>query len=187
MRSPTDFLVKAVDGKRYANTKNIGGIDVIISTSDEDHTVSQRMAEVIAIPLYYNGPVKEGDTLLVHHNVFKFYNDVHGVQRSGKSYFKDDLFLIDDMQYYMYYNGEEWNAVGRYNFIEPFAPLDSFLHKAIEEEPLQGIMRYPSAKMKALGIKEGDVMVYVPMLAAEYKVNDIKMYRLYDDHLTVVL
>ena len=187
MRSPTDFLVKAIDGKRYANTKNIGGIDILISTSDEDYTVSNRFAEVISTPLYYNGPIKIGDTLLVHHNVFKFYNDVHGEQRSGKSYFKEDMFLIDDMQYYMYFNGDKWQAVGRYNFIEPFPPKDSYLHKAIEEEPLQGIMRYPSDKMRAYGVKEGDVMVYRPNLAAEYKVNDVKLYRLYDEHLTVVL
>jgi hypothetical protein len=36
----------------------------------------------------------KGDTLLVHHNVFKFYNDIKGVERSGRSYFMDDLFFI---------------------------------------------------------------------------------------------
>ena len=38
--------------------------------------------------------------------------------QSGKSYFKDDLFFIDEEQYYAYHNGVEWNAIDRYCFIK---------------------------------------------------------------------
>ena len=72
MKSPFSFIAKPVKGKRYNNTKNIGGIDFIISTSQEDHKFSNREAEVIECPINYDGPIKAGDTLLVHHNVFKY-------------------------------------------------------------------------------------------------------------------
>ena len=90
MKSPFYFIVKPMKGKRYDNTKSIGGIDFIVSTSEEDHRFSNRYAEVIETPLRYSGPIQVGDTLLVHHNVFKFYNDMRGRQKSGKSFFKDD-------------------------------------------------------------------------------------------------
>ena len=76
-------------------SKKIGNINFIISTSKEDHKASNRYSIVVETPINYNGPVQVGDTLLVHHNVFKYYNDMKGVERSGKSFFKDDLFFID--------------------------------------------------------------------------------------------
>ena len=76
MKSPFQFIVKPVKGKRYDNTKEIGGIDFIISTSQEDHKFSNRYAEVVSTPIDYSGPIQTGDILLVHHNVFKFYYDI---------------------------------------------------------------------------------------------------------------
>jgi hypothetical protein len=102
MRSPFFFIVKPIKGKRYNNSKEIGGIDFITSTSEENHQASNREGIVVSTPLGYAGEIEPGDTLLVHHNVFKFYNDMRGRQQSGKSYFKDDLFFIDDTQFFMY-------------------------------------------------------------------------------------
>ena len=94
MKSPYSFIVKPYNNKRYDNTKTYGETNFIISTSEEDHSASNRYAIVVSTPIDYSGPVKEGDTLLVHHNVFKFYNDMQGRRKSGKSYFKDNLFLL---------------------------------------------------------------------------------------------
>ena len=87
MRSPYNFIVKSESTRRYDNVKEIGGIEFITSVSEEDHTVSNRFATVMELPIDYGGPVQKGDTLLVHHNVFKFYNDMKGRQKSGRSYF----------------------------------------------------------------------------------------------------
>ena len=76
MRSPHSFIVTPVNDRRYDNLKDIGDIKFITSVSEEDHTASNRFATVIELPINYKGPIKKGDTLLVHHNVFKFYNDM---------------------------------------------------------------------------------------------------------------
>ena len=120
MQSPFYFITKSINGKRYNNTKDIGGIEFITSTSEEDHKFSNRYAEVIEVPIDYEGPIRKGDTLLVHHNVFKFYNDMKGVQRSGKSFFKDDLFFVDDEQFFMYKQEEEWYAYDRYTLMNTY-------------------------------------------------------------------
>jgi hypothetical protein len=98
MRSPFYFIAKPVNGKRYDNTKMFGSVELIVSTSEEDHKFSNRFAEVVELPLGYKGPIRIGYTLLVHHNVFKFYNDMKGRQKSGKSFFRDDLFFIESDQ-----------------------------------------------------------------------------------------
>mgnify|MGYP003126744997 FL=1 len=69
MKSPYLFIAKPVNDTRYNNTKNIGGIDFIVNTSEENHKASNRFAEVISTPIKYTGPVKPGDILVVHHNV----------------------------------------------------------------------------------------------------------------------
>ena len=86
MKSLTQFIVTPVKGRRYNNSKKIGGKDIIVSTSQEDFKFSNREAEVIECPLNYKGPIKIGDILLVHHNVFKYYYDMKGRQKSGKSF-----------------------------------------------------------------------------------------------------
>ena len=58
MKSPFYFIAKPVDGRRYANTKDIGGVELIVSTSEEDHKFSNRFAQVIETPLVYKGPIE---------------------------------------------------------------------------------------------------------------------------------
>lgn len=187
MRSPFYFIAKPVDGKRYANTKKIGGIDLIVSTSEEDHKFSNRFAEVVALPLGYDGPIKEGDILLVHHNVFKFYNDVRGRQRSGRSFFRDDIFFIEFDQFFLYKSGSTWSAHDRYCFVKPIPATDSYIKKPFSEEPLMGVMRYPNQYLLDRGIKEGDMVCFSPDSEYEFNVDDEKLYRMYDHQITIKL
>ena len=77
MKSPFYFIVKPIKGRRYDNIKKIGGLDIVTSVSKEDYKSSNRFAEVIALPINYTGDIEVGNVLLVHHNVFKYYNDMN--------------------------------------------------------------------------------------------------------------
>lgn len=187
MRSPFYFIAKPVDGKRYANTKEIGGIELIVSTSEEDHKFSNRFAEVIETPLGYNGPIESGDILLVHHNVFKFYNDIRGRQKSGKSFFRDYLFFIETDQFFMFKKNDKWNAYSRYCFVKPIKPTESYIKKPFSEEPLMGIMKYPNEYLSSQGIKEGDLVCFSPDSEYEFIVDEEKLYRMYDHQITIKL
>ena len=57
MRSPFCFLVEPLSGKRYNNTKSVGGIDLILNTSEEDHKFSNREATVVQVPFGYSGNI----------------------------------------------------------------------------------------------------------------------------------
>ena len=187
MQSPQYFITRPISGKRYNNTKEISGIELIISTSEEDHRFSNREAEVLEIPINYSGPIKAGDKLLVHHNVFKFYNDMKGRRKSGKSFFKEDIFLVDNEQFYMFHNGTEWQAHDRYCFVRPIKPEETFIYKPIEEEPLMGIMVYPNEYLKSKGINAGDKVCFKPDSEYEFIVDDEKLYRMYDHQITIKL
>lgn len=187
MRSPFYFIVKPMNGKRYDNTKDIGGVDLIVSTSEEDHKFSNRYAEVIELPLGYKGPIQQGDTLLVHHNAFKFYNDMKGRQKSGKSFFKDDLFFIETEQFYLYKNKGKWKTYDRYCFVKPVPTTESYIKKPFSNEPLMGIMKYPNEYLLSRGIRSGDMVCFTPDSEYEFIVDEETLYRIYDHQITIKL
>ena len=187
MQSPFYFIVKPNKGKRYDNTKQIAGIEFIVSTSEEDYKFANRLAEVIQVPLGYKGPIQIGDTLLVHHNAFKFYNDIKGRQKSGKSFFKDDLFFIETDQFFMYKQDGRWKPYDRYCFVKPIPTTESYIKKPFSEEPLMGEMKYPNEYLLSQGLKEGDLVCFAPDSEYEFTVDDEKLYRMFDHQITIKL
>ena len=159
----------------------------ITSVSEEDHTASNRFATVVETPINYNGPIVKGDTLLVHHNVFKFYNDVKGRRKSGRSYLKENLFLVDSEQFFMYKNNNKWMAWGKYCFIKPVDIKDSYIFKAGGEEPLFGIVKYINQELIDLGVKEGDEISFSPDSEYPFTIDDEKLYRMFTNNITMVL
>tara|TARA_Y100001937_G_C7089610_1_gene317043 strand:- start:53 stop:628 length:576 start_codon:yes stop_codon:yes gene_type:complete len=178
MKSPNQFIVTPVNDRRYDNTKAIAGTDLILNTSEESASFSNREAKVISTPIYYKGPVKEGDTILVHHNVFKFYNDMYGRRQSGKSYFKDNKFFVDENQYYMYKKKDEWMAVEPFCFVAPLPKTESYIYKNITNEPLMGVMKYPCQSILTHGIKKEDIVTFMPDSEYEFRLEDSILYRI---------
>jgi hypothetical protein len=187
MKSPFYFIAKPMEGKRYDNTKNIGGIEIILSTSEEDHKFSNRQAQVVELPLGYEGPILPGDTLIVHHNAFKFYNDMKGRRRSGKSFFKDDLFFIEPDQFFMYKQNGEWKPYDRYCFVKPLPAIDSYIKKPFSEEPLMGIMKYPNEYLLSQGVNPGAVVCFAPDSEYEFNIDGEKLYRIYDHQISAMV
>ena len=187
MKSPFFFIVTPSKGKRYNNTKEIGGIEFITSTSEEDHKFSNREGIVMEVPLGYNGPIKKGYKLLVHHNVFKFYNDIKGARKSGRSFFKDNLFFIEPDQFFLYHDGKEWHTYDRYCFIKPISKEDSYIYKNTKEEPLVGLVKYPNKYLISKGVNKGDKVCFQPDSEYEFEVDGEKLYRMYDHQITMVL
>lgn len=187
MKSPFFFIVTPSKGRRYNNTKEIGGIEFITSTSEEDHKFSNREGIVIEVPLGYDGPIKKGYKLLVHHNVFKFYNDIKGARKSGRSFFKDDLFFIEPDQFFLYHDGKEWHTYDRYCFIKPISKEDSYIYKNTKEEPLVGLVKFPNEYLISKGVNKGDKVCFQPDSEYEFEVDGEKLYRMYDHQITMIL
>ncbi len=187
MRSPYNFIVTPSQDRRYSNIKDIGDTEFITSVSEEDHESSNRFATVVSLPINYNGPIKEGDTLLVHHNVFKFYNDIKGRQKSGRSFLKDNLFLIDYEQFFLYKQDNEWKAYGKYCFIKPAPLQESYIFKGGNEEPLFGTIKYINQELLDLGVNVGDKISFTPDSEYPFTIDDEKLYRMFTNNITMIL
>lgn len=187
MRSPFYFIVSPLSGRRYDNIKKIGDIDFITSTSQEDHESSNRFAEVVSLPVGYDGEIKIGDTLLVHHNVFKYYYDMRGRQQSSHNFFKDNLFFVDYDQFFMYYSVDQWKCHSKYCFIEPVETKEYYIAKPGTEEPLIGRIRYINQELIDLGLNVGDEIAFEPDSEYPFYINDQKLYRMFTSNIKIKL
>jgi len=112
---------------------------------------------------------------------------MRGRQQSGKSYFKDDLFFIDNTQFFMYKKKDKWICHNKYCFIKPIPSIKYYIHKPFAEEPLMGKIRYINKKLLSKGLKEGDLVTFKPDTEYEFNVEGEKLYRMFDHHITMAL
>lgn len=187
LRSPFQFVVRPFNGKRYSNTKRIADKDFITSTDTEDFQSSNRLAEVLSTPLNYKGEVEKGDLLVVHHNVFKYYYDMKGRQKSGKSFFQDDIFLLDYDQFFMFNKNGSWRAKDGVCFIKPIPMKHHFLDLPGEYQPLQGEILYGSRTSDEMGLTPGMRVSFIPETEYEFRIDDQLLYRMFTDHICAEL
>jgi len=188
MKSPFYFIITPDKERRYNSTVDWGGLEFITSSSKEDFKFSNREAIVVETPLGYKGPISPGDKILVHHNVFKYYNDMKGREKSGKSFLKDNTFFVDTTQFYAYKKDGKWNSCLQYCFVKPIDVKDNhYLLKNTNEEPLMGIVKYGNESLAALGVNEGDVVGFQPESEYEFNVDGEKLYRMYTHNITMVV
>ena len=99
MRSVYNFVVKP-KGERYNNTKKLDGGELILNTEIFNHQYVNREAEVISTPIIGDTDIKPGDTVVVHHNVFRRWHNVKGVEKNHQTRCKDN-----DLMHKSLYNG----------------------------------------------------------------------------------
>ena len=103
MKAYKDFIVSPI-GKRYNNSTNIDNKELILNTEVFNHQYINRKAKVIATPLLFQSPINVGDEVIVHHNVFRRWHDMKGVERNSRSYWKEDKYIVSQDQIYLYDN-----------------------------------------------------------------------------------
>jgi len=188
MQSPYNFIIKPKGGRRYNNINEDG---LVISTSQEDHTVTNRYGIVEAIPMGYQGGIKRGDILLVHHNVFRKYYDMKGRERSGPSYVKDDICVVYWDQFFLYKSAGQWKAHNPYCFIRPLPNTALNYANFNVEEPkelfLIGEIAYINDQLISLGLKVGDKISFAPESEYAFEIEGEKLYRMFTRNICLKL
>jgi len=70
MNSLYKFIVTPLN-KRYNNEINVGDKKLIVNSSVEEFTFISREAKVVSVPSEYKTDINVGDTIIIHHNVFR--------------------------------------------------------------------------------------------------------------------
>ena len=177
MKSVYNFVVKP-KGERYNNKKKVGDSELILNTEIFNHQYVNREAIVISTPIIGNTNIKPGDTVIVHHNVFRRWHNVRGEEKNSRSYFNESTYLITSDQIFLYKRNKEWIAPKGYCFIKPLKAIDQFNTKT--ERSIQGIVKYSDGPVNL-----GDLIGYRPKTESEFIVDGERLYRILSNLITI--
>ena len=180
MRGLYDFIIRPV-GSRYNNKKQIGDKELILNTEIFHHQYVNREAQVISVPKLIKTHIQPGDSVIVHHNVFRRWHDVHGVEKNSKSYISENKYAIKEDQIFAYKNKNKWNALPGFCFVKPILSYDKF--NTNKEQPLMGIMKYADETLKM--IEEDDLVGFTPDSEYEFIIDNERLYRVLTNQISI--
>ena len=177
MKSVYNFVVKP-KGERYNNTKKVGDSELIINTEIFNHQYVNREAVVISTPIVGDTDIEAGDTVIVHHNVFRRWHNVKGIEKNSRSYFDENTYFINNDQIFLYKRNKDWIAPKGYCFVKPLKAVDKF--NIDQEKPLQGVVKYSDGTVNI-----NELVGFTPNSEYEFIVDDERLYRVLSKFITI--
>ena len=173
MKSLYQFIVKP-KGERYNNIKKIGDTSLLLNTNIESFRHINKEAIVVSTPAAFNTGINIGDTVLIHHNIFRRWYDVKGKERNGSMFFKDNMYFVNVDQVYGYKKNNNWVMVNNRCFVKPIKETSSYSTQ--KEQKHIGILKYGNNVLEALHINPGDLVGFTPSSEWEFIIDDERLY-----------
>ena len=177
MKSVYNFVVTP-KGERYNNTKKVGDSELILNTEIFNHQYVNREAKVISTPIVGDTDIKPEDTVIVHHNVFRRWHNIKGIEKNSKSFFDECTYFIHHDQIFLYKRKDKWIAPKGYCFVKPLKAIDQFNIES--EKPLQGIVKYSDGTVEV-----NDLVGFRPSSQYEFIVDGERLYRVLSNFITI--
>ena len=177
MKSVYNFVITP-KGERYNNKKKVDGGELILNTEIFNHQYVNREAIVVSTPIVGDTDIQVGDTVIVHHNVFRRWHNQYGIEKNSRSYFNESTYMITSDQIFLYKRKDKWISPKGYCFVKPLKAIDQF---NIEyEKPLQGIVKYSDGTVKV-----GDLIGFRPNSEYEFIIDSERLYRVLSNLITI--
>tara|TARA_R110001583_G_scaffold11501_3_gene51832 strand:+ start:103 stop:693 length:591 start_codon:yes stop_codon:yes gene_type:complete len=177
MKSVYNFVVEPI-GERYNNKKKVGDQELILNTEIYNHQFTNRLAKVISTPIIGNTIIKPGDEVIIHHNVFRRWHNVKGIEKNSRSYFNDNAYLVNNDQIFLYKRDGSWKCPKGYCFVKPLLRKDIF--NIEHEHPSMGIVKYSDKTVNV-----GDLIGFNPISTYEFIIDGEKLYRVLSSLITI--
>ena len=177
MKSVYNFVVEP-KGQRYNNKKKIGDSELILNTEIFNHQYVNREATVISTPIIGDTDIEPGDTVVLHHNVFRRWHNVKGIEKNSRSYFNEETYFVNHDQIFLYKRNNKWLAPKGYCFVKPLKAINKF--NIEQEKPLQGIVKYSDGTVKL-----NELVGFTPNSQYEFIVDGERLYRVLSKFITI--
>ena len=174
MRSVFSFIVEPI-ANRYTNVKETENGKLILNTELQNYQYVSRHGVVKGLPLAIDTPIKEGDEVIVHHNVFRRFHDIKGIEKNSKAYYDESTYFVEENQIFLYKHNGKWIAPKGYCFIKPLKSKNIFTTD--HERPLVGILKYADESLLKNNIEAGSLVGFLPGSEYEFIVEGQRLYR----------
>ena len=177
MKAPFDFVIEP-KGSRYNNTKKVGDSELILNTEIYNHQYINREAIVKSIPTVFKTKIKPDDTVIVHHNVFRRWHNVKGIEKNSRSYFNENTYIVKEDQIFLYKKDNKWYSPKGFCWVRPIKNKDKYnLDKAQENI---GIIKHTDGAFKV-----NDLVGFTPQSNYEFVIDGELLYRVYTKFITI--
>ena len=177
MQSVFNYLVSP-KGDRTVGSKEIEGQTLLLNTDLQNHSYTNRVGTILNLPLVGNEELKEGDDVIVHHNVFRRFRDVRGNEKDSKNYLSEDVYTIQADQIYAFKRNGEWKALKGFCFVKPIKEDKMF--SVDFEKPLIGIVKLGNDE-----IKKESLVGFKPNSEYEFVIEGQRLYRVPTNSITI--
>jgi alkylated DNA repair dioxygenase AlkB len=178
MKSLYNFIIKPHE-TRYDNIRQVDDKELIINTGIEDHKFVSKKAVVVSTPAAFDTDIRCGDTVYVHHNIFRRYYDMKGREKNSSTFFKDELYFCNLDQIYMY----NLNTHLDYCFVKPI--LNKSNLDTNKEQEHFGILKYSNKSLERVGLKPGDLVIFTPYSEFEFIIEGERLYCMKSNDIAV--
>ena len=177
MKSVYNFVVKPI-GKRYNNVKKVGDKELIINTEIFNHQYVNRQATVISKPIIGDTDIDVGSDVILHHNVFRRWHNVKGIEKNSKSYFNEDTYIVQPDQIFLYKKFWQWHSPKGFCWVKPIKNKDKYANSETQENI--GIIKYTDGSFKI-----NDLVGFTPISNYEFVIDGELLYRVYTKFITI--
>ena len=183
MKSLYNYIIST--NERYNNKTSVEGKELILNTeiTERDYEFVNRIGTVISTPINIKTPIKKGDQVIIHHNVFRRWYDVRGNERNSGNYIDEDRYSVSPGQLFAYKQNGEWHCPNMYCFVEPLENEDIWSTES--EQKLLGVLTYTNDYLSSLGLSCGDIVGFTPESEYEFNIDDKKLYRILSTEITI--
>ena len=176
MKGVYSFVIKP-KGERYNNTKKIGDKELILNAEISNHEYINREAIVTAVPMAYDTYINVGDTVLVHHNVFRRWYNIRQEEKNSNNYFKEDTYVVFEDQIFAYKRNDVWTPLKGFCFIQPLIENNKLFNEA---EQLRGIVLFSDGM-----VDKGSLVQFKPESRFEFIIDGNRVYRVRSNKILI--
>ena len=177
MKSVYNFVVTPV-GKRYNNVKKVGDKELVLNTEIFNHQYVNRKATVISKPIIGDTDIDVGSDVILHHNVFRRWHNVKGIEKNSKSYFNENTYIVNLDQIFLYKKFWEWKSPKGFCWVKPIKNKDKYANSEVQENV--GIIKYTDGSFEI-----NDLVGFTPISNYEFVIDGELLYRVYTKFITI--
>ena len=176
MKTTYQYLIEPV-GERYNNAKQIEGKEIIINTTmdETDFKYTNRIGKVVGLPAY-DGPLQEGDRVIVHHNTFRKWFNVRGRMKDSSNFIRNGWFYAGLDQVFAYDRGDGWVTVQDYCFVEPEEDMNWMDTRVLSKS--FGKVAITNPILEAQGVTVGDRVFFNEQAAYKFVIDGRTLYKM---------
>jgi len=177
MKSVYNFVVTPI-GQRYNNVKKVGDKELIVNTEIFNHQHVNRRAKVLSLPIIGDTDIEINDDVILHHNVFRRWHNVRGIEKNSKNYFNENTYIVYPDQIFLYKRFWKWHSPKGFCWVKPIKNQDKYSNNETQENV--GIVKYTDGTFKV-----NDLVGFTPISNYEFVIDGELLYRVYTKFITI--